>query len=97
MPIDLTDTIREGLNLLRTSLPESIVIRESFEVSDPVILGDALQIQQILLNFGANSAHAMRERGGEIRVLLKSVELDVVSGGTSQLGGPSLVELHALE
>jgi CheY-like chemotaxis protein len=38
--------------------------------------GDATQLEQILLNLGANAEHAMRSGKGQLEVTLHSVELD---------------------
>lgn len=69
-PLPLAPVVEEGMNLLRASLPATIRIASEFP-SDPVcVLCDPGQIQQMLLNLGANASHAMRIRGGLLTVRL---------------------------
>ena len=58
--------VRDALKLLRSSLPSSVVIKSSFDAEAPLVLADASQVHQIVMNLGANAAHAMRERGGDL-------------------------------
>ena len=79
-PVDLALVVREALALLRSSLPENIVVRELLATEKPFILGDPTQMHQIVMNLGNNARDAMRSTGGEIEVRLDSIELD---GGTA--------------
>ena len=76
-PVRIAPIIREVLKLLRTSLPSTIEMRENID-DDPsgVMLADATQIDQILMNLSTNAAHAMRERGGVLGISLMSVNVD---------------------
>lgn len=53
----------QALRLLRATLPPSITIRGQFDPSAPVVKVDGAQVQQVLMNLGANAAYAMSERG----------------------------------
>jgi len=75
-PVRATPIIEEALQLLRASLPSTITITHSFQAASDIINADATQIHQILLNLGANSSHALREKGGTFSVSLKNTELD---------------------
>ena len=74
-PIQTREVIQEGLGMIRASLPTSIRIEARLE-SDSVILADATQIHQVLLNLGTNAGHAMALAGGTLFVALTDVELD---------------------
>lgn len=76
VPVDLRAVLQEGLELLRASLPATVHIQASLGHGRYFVLGDAGQLQQIILNLGANSAYAMRSGGGEFAVDLKTVHLD---------------------
>jgi signal transduction histidine kinase/ActR/RegA family two-component response regulator len=74
-PLRLSPVVKDALKFLRSSLPSSIEIREDVEESSDSIMGDASQVSQILMNLCVNAAHAMRERGGILKVELKAVDI----------------------
>ena len=55
--------VQEAVELLRASLPSTIVIRTDFAAFGARMLGDPAQLQQILINLCTNASHAMNERG----------------------------------
>jgi PAS domain S-box-containing protein len=73
-PIQPGPIIQESLKLLRASLPSIIELRHSI-TSTSWVLGDPIQIQQVLLNLVTNAAHAMREAGGTITIELVDIAL----------------------
>jgi PAS domain S-box-containing protein len=85
-PMQLIPITKEALKFLRASLPMTIEICQEINLSqaDDLILGDPTQVQQILMNLSTNAAHAMRERGGTLRVALSSVHF-----GPSDAGKPA--------
>jgi PAS domain S-box-containing protein len=68
--------VRDALKLLRSSLPSSVVMKSSFDERAPLVLADASQIHQIIMNLGTNAAHAMREGGGELSLHVDLAEVD---------------------
>lgn len=74
-PLQLIPLIKQVMELLRATLPTSIEIRQEIAsaVGDDLILADATQIHQVLMNQVSNAAHAMRERGGILTVALSCV------------------------
>lgn len=76
-PADLNMLVREALSLLRASLPSTIAIEPTFSPSPAVVLGDATQLQQIIINCCANSSHALRERSdGRIKLAVELIDLE---------------------
>ncbi|MDD5222367.1 MAG: PAS domain S-box protein [bacterium] len=73
--VRLTPIIEETLNFLRASLPTTIDIRQSFAAEVDTVFADPTQINQVLMNLCANSAHAMREKGGTLTVSLSEMTL----------------------
>lgn len=69
-PIPLAPLIKEGIKLLQAILPSTIQI--TWQLVDPsvMILADATQIHQILMNLCTNAHHAMREKGGILHIQL---------------------------
>ncbi len=62
--------IKEALKLLRSSIPTTIEIIKNIPSELGVILADATQIHQIVMNLCTNAYHAMRETGGTLTVSL---------------------------
>ncbi|MFA7061693.1 MAG: response regulator [Pedobacter sp.] len=77
-PVPLTSLIEEVLKLLRSSLPSTIEIHQHISIAPKgdMVLADPTQIHQVLMNLGANAAHAMRAKGGILSVSLSDVDVD---------------------
>jgi signal transduction histidine kinase len=65
--------VREALHILRASLPSTIELVERI-AAVPFILGDATQLQQVVVNLVTNAAHAIGEEFGRITVTVEEVE-----------------------
>jgi PAS domain S-box-containing protein len=63
VPIQLEQTVREVLQLLRASLPTTVEIREHLSPATPRVLSDETQLHQVLMNLVTNAAHAMSSGG----------------------------------
>lgn len=74
-PIRLRPVIQEVLKMIRPSIPSFIEIQMELGEESGAVLADPTQIHQILINLCTNSAHAMRERGGVLRVGLEEMDL----------------------
>jgi PAS domain S-box-containing protein len=75
-PIKPGNIIKDSLSLLKSILPSTIEIRQDIRATSTRLLADATQIRQIVMNFGTNAAHAMREQGGVLEVKLQEIFLD---------------------
>ncbi len=73
-PVYLEPLVRESLNLLRSSLPSTITISADIPEDSSIILANATQVQQIMMNLCANSSHAMKEGGGILEISLEQEE-----------------------
>ena len=73
--ISVAPVIEEAVQLLRASLPATIAIRSSAQPDLPVVLADASQIHQVIMNLGTNAAHAMQERGGTLRIVVDQLTI----------------------
>ena len=87
-PVQVSLVIREVLDLLRSSLPATIEIREAVEKNaiHSTIMAEPAQIHQVLMNLCTNAAHAMRAKGGTLTVGLANTEV----GRPAQRGAPDI-------
>jgi PAS domain S-box-containing protein len=75
-PIEVEPLVKESLKFLRASLPSSIEIQQNISPGCGMILADATQVHQVIMNLCTNAAHAMREKGGILEVSLSEVAVD---------------------
>ena len=75
-PVRLHYILREGMRLLRASLPATIEIKVDLPINGPLILGDATQIHQVIMNLCTNAAQAMEGIDGKLYLRQKNVEFD---------------------
>ncbi len=71
-PIQMRTVAAEALRLIRSSLPTTIEIRQDL-ASSATIMGNPVQIHQVLMNLCTNAAQAMEKRGGLLTVTLSDV------------------------
>lgn len=67
-PLDLATIVGEALGLLRASLPTTIEIVSRLDAGLPLILADATQIHQVVMNLATNAFHAMAASGGRLTI-----------------------------
>lgn len=75
-PLRIDLILKEALKLLRSTLPSTIDIVQKIPTDLGLILADATQIHQIIMNLCTNAAHAMASKGGELTVSLSQESLD---------------------
>jgi len=76
--LKLQPIVEEALKLLRASIPAMIEIRNTCTAGIAPVLADATQIHQVLMNLGANAAHAMGDRGVlEVRESMIDIDADL--------------------
>lgn len=74
-PLSLLPIIDDSVGMIQTGLKSDVQIETDIDRGCRPILGDATQIQQILINLCTNAVQAMGEQGGTLTVTLKQVEL----------------------
>ena len=74
-PLDLAVVVEEARRFLRSTVPANIAIDVACTPECGLVLADATQIHQVLLNLGSNAAHAMRHHGGALRIELAPAEI----------------------
>lgn len=74
-PIQVDTIAKEVLKFIRSSIPTTIEITSDIG-SSSLIMGNATQVHQIMMNLCTNAAQAMEDNGGTLRVSLKDVVIE---------------------
>ena len=85
-PLQLADVVHETLRLVKVTLPPHVTLHSSIDATTPLVLADATQIEQAVLNLCTNAIHAMVEHAGTLRVEL-SYALRTVDDTAERRGG----------
>jgi len=76
-PLLLQTVVKEALKFLRSTVPSTIEIAPRISPDLPLILADATQIHQVIMNLCANAAHAMKNApNGRLEVQLEAIHAD---------------------
>jgi len=75
-PIQLRPLVEETINFLKSSLPSTIRIKQNINVQTDVIMGDPIQIQQIIMNLCKNAADSYESRKGIIDIGLTDTHVE---------------------
>lgn len=67
-PLSATPLIKEILKIVQASLPATIQFRLDLQAENDRIMATPDQIQQMVVNLCQNAVHAMRDRGGVLKV-----------------------------
>jgi two-component system, LuxR family, sensor kinase FixL len=72
-PVDVNGVIREMIVLLRTEMARnSISVRTELAADVPEVIGDRVQLQQVMLNLIMNSIAAMKDVDGKRELAIKA-------------------------
>ena len=76
-PILLQTVVKEALKFLRSTVPTTVEIAPFISTDLPLVLADATQIHQVIMNLCANAAHAMKDApNGHLEVRLETIYAD---------------------
>jgi PAS domain S-box-containing protein len=75
-PVKVGSLVEESLKFLRSSIPSDIETRLNITAAADVVLGDAAEINQVLINLCRNAVFAMKDKGGTLEVTLEDVEIN---------------------
>jgi signal transduction histidine kinase/CheY-like chemotaxis protein len=65
-PVRVDAIVREAGSLLRAAVPPMVDIRYQFESAHAVVIADAAELHQVIMNLGTNAAYAMRGTSGHL-------------------------------
>jgi|GEM_PF-2610174 len=92
-PIQVAAIVKEVLGFIRSSIPTTINIRQRID-SHALIMGNATQVHQVLMNLCTNAAHAMEDRGGVLEVGLTDILADDERRKTLKLTKGEYIEIR---
>lgn len=72
-PLEIQVVVKEVCKFLRASLPATIDIQQKFTETPTIILGDSIQMHQVVMNLCANAEYAMRKNGGRLELNVEHV------------------------
>jgi len=78
-PVDVGNVVAETLELVRGSLPAGIRLEANAPGSRLVVIGDATQLHQVVMNLCSNAIQAM-SAGGTMRVALEAADVTAERG-----------------
>ncbi len=78
VPVRVSPLLEETVGFLRSSIPSTIEILLHSDARSDTILGDPVQIQQVIMNLCRNAADAMESQRGVIELKLSNVYLEPV-------------------
>jgi len=74
-PVKIQPIIKETLKFIRASLPSNIEIQTAIKEDCGLVMADTTQIHQIIMNLCTNAYHAMREKGGVLKISLDEINI----------------------
>ncbi len=74
--IDLSELVREILNMLHVSISKLTTLRLHLDDSLPLIEGDPTQIRQVLMNLVINASEALSDQNGVVSITTGTLEID---------------------
>lgn len=74
-PVSIHLLVKESINLIRSTIPTTIEIKQNIDPQCGNILANPTQIQQVLMNLCTNAAQSMDENGGVLRIELIPTKL----------------------
>ncbi len=85
LPLELKPVIEEVLELLRATIPSSVLIVADLDQPVDRVLADSTQLHEVLLNLVTNAVHAMNGKG-TLTLRLYSRHLDRPVQGQASIG-----------
>jgi len=76
-PVKVQSVVKEAIELLKTSIPTTIEIRQNIDEDCKPVMADPTQIHQVVMNLATNAYHAMREKGGVLAIDVAEEEISM--------------------
>ena len=75
-PIGAVTIIKDALRFLRSTIPSTVELKLNLPDADIPIIGEPMQINQIMMNLCTNSSQVMQDTGGIIKIDVGTVILN---------------------
>ena len=92
-PLKLGGILKEVVKLLQATLPSSITLQVKIQTEEDVVVADATEMHQVIMNLGTNAGHAMKTKGGRLEFGLENLEVDPESEKVLSMPAGSYVHL----
>jgi signal transduction histidine kinase/ActR/RegA family two-component response regulator len=96
-PLDLGALVKETLKLLRASIPATIEIRQHLNGDGALVLANATQMHQVLMNLCTNATQAMGKERGTLTVQLQKSILMGTGAADRGVGPGRYLELSVTD
>ena len=87
-PVSCADVLRETLPFLRAVLPATMALQAHLTPEATLVLADATQLHQIVMNLCVNAVDAMHAMDGLLEIGLEAVEVDAALAATQPVLRP---------
>ena len=85
-PVALNQLIQENLHLFEVAVPKNVRLSSDLTEPLPLIIGDAGQLQQVVMNTIINAAEAIGEKAGQVMVRTRLQRLTAEEAVSWQIG-----------
>jgi len=92
-PLKLSPLIKEALRFMRATIPKSVEIKQRIESDCPVVLANATQVHQIIINLCTNALQAMKNEQGSLTITLDLADPTVDHQLTQEFPDDSFVRI----
>jgi len=75
-PIGAVTVLKDALKFLRSTIPSTVKIQTNLPDDDVPIIGDPIQINQIIMNLCTNASQVMQDTGGTIEIDVETIVLN---------------------
>lgn len=89
-PVDIGDVAREALRMLRATIPGGVAIVANIPDTLPLVMADATQLHQVVMNLFTNAWHAVRSVQGRKAAVQFDIESQSLSAAVASLLGANL-------
>ncbi len=76
LPVDVVSVVDECLVLIKAGAPPQIEIQKDLLPDAALVSASSTQVHQVVMNLCTNAIHAMKEKGGVLKIEAKRYKLD---------------------
>jgi signal transduction histidine kinase len=73
--VNLWQLVGDVVNMLQSTIKKNVVLEIDLNCDIPELIGDCVQIQQIVMNLVINAVEAIGDKNGSIKVILKKTNI----------------------